>query len=360
MKLASPLLLLLLVVAPVLLALMVRDLRRRRVRLARLVDLGLMPVLVAGAGDGRRRQRNVLALIAVVAAVLAATGPLRTSAPRLLPRQGLDVLFVVDVSRSMRARDVLPDRLERAKAEIAAALPQLSEHRVGVVAFAGSAFLQVPLTTDAEAARLFLSDLAPETVPQGGSALSAGLEVAQNAFAAEDEAKGAGSGDTNRVGRAGRVVVVISDGEDHDLLDDSTGGGLTELGQRLKALRATVVVIGVGSTLGEPIPVLNERGEITGYVKDRRGATVVTRMSPEVLGKVATALGGVFVDGTASPDLGMTEVFAKISTLEKRELEARTIVDLEDASAVVIALSLLAMLGWLLIVERAPRTGSAP
>lgn len=349
MKLAAPLLLVCLVAVPLLLALMVRDLRRRRVRLTKLVDLGLLPVLVAGSGDGRRRQRNVLALIGVAALVVAMSAPLRTSAPRVLPRQGLDVLFVVDVSRSMRARDVLPDRLERAKAEIAAALPQLSEHRIGVVAFAGSAFLQVPLTTDTEAARLFLSDLAPETVPQGGSALSAGLEVARNAFAAEDEAKGA-VGD-NR-GKSGRVVVVISDGEDHELLDDPQGGGLTALGDSLKALGASVVVIGVGSTLGEPIPVLNERGEVAGYVKDRRGTTVVTRMSPDVLGKVASALGGVFVDGTGSADLGMGEVFAKVATLEKRELEARTIVDHEDASAPALLMALLALLGWLWIPER--------
>ncbi len=352
MKLASPLLLLLLVAVPLLLALMVRDSHRRTVRLSRLVDLGLVPILVAGASDGRRRQRNVLALVAIAAAVVALAGPLHTSAPRLLPRQGLDVLFVVDVSRSMRARDVLPDRLERTKAEIAAALPQLAEHRVGVVAFAGTAFLQVPLTTDAEAARLFLSDLAPETVPQGGSDLLGGLQVASNAFAAEDEANGADVG-ADRVGRTGRVVVVLSDGEDHDLLSDSGAEGLAAVSASLKALGATVVVIGVGSTLGEPIPVLNERGEVSGYVKDRRGATVVTRMSPEVLGKAAAALGGVFVDGTASPDLGMTDVFARVATLEKRELEARTIVDLEDASAPAVFVALLALLGWLLLPERA-------
>jgi Ca-activated chloride channel family protein len=354
MKLASPLLLLLLLALPLLLALMVRDTRRRRVRLSKLADLGLLPVLVTGASDGRRRQRNVLALLAVFALVVAVAGPMKTAAPRLLPRQGLDVLFVVDVSRSMRARDVLPDRLERTKAEIAAALPQLAEHRVGVVAFAGTAFLQVPLTTDAEAARLFLSDLAPETVPQGGSALQAGLEVAANAFAAEDEAKG--SDTTDRVGKAGRVVVVLSDGEDHDLLGNS-GNGLDAIGKRLQGQGASVVVIGVGSTLGEPIPLLNDRGEVSGYVKDRKGATVVTRMSPEVLGKAATALGGVFVDGTATPDLGMTEVFARIATLEKRELEARTIVDLEDFSAPAVAFALLCLLGWLL---RAERVGSAP
>jgi Ca-activated chloride channel family protein len=351
-KLGSPLLLALFVVVPTVLWLMLRDERLRRIRLSRLVHLGLVSTLVFGASAGRRRRRMAITLVALVALVTATLAPLWPSAPRLLPRRGLDILFVVDVSRSMRARDVRPDRLERAKAEIGAALPSLSEHRVGVVAFAGSAFVQCPLTTDSEAVQLFLRDLAPETVPQGGSELAAGLEVARNAFAAEDEAAGATTAD---VGRAGRVVVVVSDGEDHELLEGK-GDGLKPIGEALQKLGASVVVIGVGSTLGEPIPVTNPSGEVTGYLKDRRGQTVLTRMSPELLTRVATDLDGTFVDGTAAADLGMNEVFAKVASLEKRELEARTVVDYADASWPALALALMMMLLWLLGPERAAVT----
>lgn len=356
-KSGAPLLLFLLAVVPLLWWVMARDSRLRAVRLERLLDLGLLRGLVRGASEGRRRTRGWLALVAVLGLVVAAAVPLSPRAPRLLPRRGLDVLFVVDVSRSMRARDVRPDRLERARAEISAALDGLAEHRVGIVAFAGTAFVQCPLTTDMEAVRLFLRDLSPESVPQGGSVLFAGLEVARNAFVAEDEAAGVARG-TSEIGRAGRVVVVVTDGEDHELLEGD-GEGLKPVGEALQQLGAAVVVIGVGSTLGEPIPVTSPTGEITGYLKDRRGQPVVTRMNPELLGRVAKDLGGHFVDGTAAVDLGLNEVFARVAALEKRELEARTVVDYADFSWPFLLVALLAMLGWLVIPER-PRTAETP
>ncbi len=341
MRFGSPLLVVLFALAPALLWLLRRDALTRRARLTRLIELGLLRAQVLGLSARRRRRRSWASLIAVVALVAAALAPLWPGTPKLLPRRGLDVLFVVDVSRSMRARDVRPDRLERVKAEISASLDGLAEHRVGVVAFAGSAFVQCPLTTDMEAVRLFLAALDPDVVPQGGTALSAGLEVARNAFAAEDEA----------VGRAGRVVVVLSDGEDHELVDGG-GDGLTAVGDALKALGTTVVVIGVGSTLGEPIPLTNASGEVKGYVKDKRGQTVVTRMSPEILQRAASDVGGTFVDGTLAADLGMNEVFARISGLEKRDLAARTVIAFGAASFPFLVVALLAMVAWLLIPER--------
>jgi Ca-activated chloride channel family protein len=350
-RFASPLLLAALGLVPLLVALVVLDARRRAVRLARLVDAGLVQAVVAGASSRRRGRLAALGVVAVGLAAVALAGPECAGRPRLLPRQGLDVLFVVDVSRSMRARDVRPDRLERAKAEIASALDRLAEHRVGVVAFAGTAFVQCPLTTDVEAVRLFLRDLSPDTVPQGGTDLGAGLAVARNALLAEDEATlaPAGSGAGARA-RAGRVVVVVSDGEDHEMVE---GGALDAVGQELKELGATVVVLGIGSTIGEPIPLVDEQGNVTGYLKDRTGQTVVTRMNPELLQQAATALGGTFVDGTARPDLGLAEVEARVRSLEKRELEARTIVDFDDASAPWVALALLAVVAWLVLPERA-------
>jgi Ca-activated chloride channel family protein len=340
-----------LVLVPALLVLVAVDDRRRAQRLARLVDAGLVPAVVVGASTKRRRQSATVGVLAVGLLAVAVAGPLCAGTPRLLPRRGLDVLFVVDVSRSMRARDVRPDRLERAKAEIARALPAFAEHRIGVVAFAGSAFVQVPLTTDVEAVRLFLQDLSPETVPQGGTDLTAGLEVARNALLAEDEAAGvtAASPTASRTGRAGRVVVVVSDGEDHSIIE---GASLQTVGKELRDLGATVVVIGVGSSLGEPIPVTDDAGRITGYVKDRVGQTVVTRMNPEILQKASEAVGGVFLDGTTRNDLGLAEVEARVRTLETRELEARTVVDYADRSAPFAALALFGLLVWLALPER--------
>lgn len=343
MRFASPLLLFLLALAPVLLALWARDEARRARRLAVLVDAGLLSSLTIGVSDARRAWRRALAIASFAFFVVAAAGPETGGETELLPQRGLDVLFVIDVSRSMRARDVQPDRLERAKAEIASVLPRLADHRVGVVAFAGTAFVQCPLTTDMEAVRLFLQDLKPETVPQGGSAVGAGLEVALNAFKAEDEA--AGVTQNAAPSTAGRVVVVVSDGEDHE-------GGVEEPAGELKKIGATVVFIGVGSTLGEPIPLTDDKGGVAGYLKDRQGQTIMTRMSPEVLSGFAASAGGVFVDGTSQPDLGLREVEAKIDGLEKRDLEGRVRRLFIDRSSIPGALGLLCLLVALALPER--------
>lgn len=338
MRFASPLLLAFLALVPLVLALWVRDERRRARRLAVLVDSGLLSSLTIGVSDARRAWRRALAIAALALFVIAAAGPETGGHTELLPQRGLDVLFVVDVSRSMRARDVQPDRLERAKAEIAAVLPRLADHRVGVIAFAGTAFVQCPLTTDVEAVRLFLQDLRPESVPQGGSALSAGLEVAMNALKAEDEASG-------KPASAGRIVVVVSDGEDHE-------GGVEEVAARLKEMGVTVVFIGVGSTLGEPIPLADDKGVVAGYLKDRTGQTIMTRMSPEVLSGVAAAAGGTFIDGTGQPDMGLREVEAKISGLEKRDLEGRVRRLFIDRSMIPGVMGLLCLLVAIALPER--------
>src|SRR5262249_5562219 len=151
MRFTSPALLALLVLVPLLIVLWIRDEQSRARRLAVLVDAGLLASMSSGLSEARRVWRRALAIFAVAMFAVAGAGPEVGGKTVLLPQRGLDVLFVVDVSRSMRARDVLPDRLERAKAEIGAVLPRLSDHRVGVVAFAGTAFVQCPLTSDLEA-----------------------------------------------------------------------------------------------------------------------------------------------------------------------------------------------------------------
>lgn len=345
MRFSSPLLLLVLLLVPVLAALWLRDQRARPRRLAALVDVGMLPAVALGVALPKRAWRRGLALLSFALLVVGAAGPQWGSSTTLLPHQGLDVLFVVDVSRSMRARDVLPDRLERAKAEIAAFLPRLADHRVGVVAFAGTAFVQCPLTTDAEAVRLFLRGLMPESVPQGGTALAAGLGVALNALRAEAESQPGAN-------RAGRVVVVITDGEDHD-------GGIDEAAVALKEEGVTVVLVGVGSTLGEPIPVVDGKtGAAAGYLKDKKGQTVMSRMNSEVLGKVAAAVGGAFVDGTNATDLGLREVEARVTTLEKRDLETRVRTEHTDRTPLAAGAAALVALVALALGERRLQHGS--
>jgi Ca-activated chloride channel family protein len=338
MKLAFPHALWLLALVPALVFLTLREARLRRARLARLGELSLVSAQALGVSPQRRLWRRLLMVAAFTCVVVGLAGPKFGDRTELLPRRGLDVVFAVDVSRSMRARDVLPDRLERAKAELVFALSRLGENRVGLVAFAGTAFVQCPLTTDAEALRAFVRSLAPETVPQGGTMLAAGLDVAANLFASETEAG---------PGTAGRVLVVVTDGEDHE-------GDLEKAAERLKQLGVHTFFIGIGSGLGEPIPVSKEKGQVTEYLKDREGNTVMTRMSPETLEQLAALTGGRFIDGTRDPTLGIEHVESQVAQLEKRDLEARVRTTYVDRSGWPFGAGLLLLLLGVLLGEAAP------
>ncbi len=327
MKFASPWALFGLVLVPVLYGLFAFELARRRRKIASLGEHRLVWALVAGFSPRRFWVTRGLWLGALTCLILGLAGPQFGSSTEVLPRRGLDVVFAIDVSRSMRARDVLPDRLERAKAELGLFLGELGENRIGLVAFAGSAFVQCPLTTDAEAVRAFIAALTPEVVPQGGTQLAEGLRVAAEVFAGEAEGQGL-------EGTAGRVLVVITDGEDHE-------GGLEAPAAKLQQLGVQLFLIGVGSGLGEPIPLLDEQGNVTDYLQDRKGKTVMTRMSPEVLSEVARLTGGTFIDGTQDPTLGTAQVKTAVDVLEKRDLEARVHTTYVDRSFFAVLLSLL-------------------
>jgi len=318
----------------------------RRRRQARLKLLGDVPQLVASSNVElfpRLQQARWGIVVALVVGVVALAGPQFGERTELLPQRGLDILFAVDVSRSMRARDVLPDRLERVKAEIDLALPQFGKNRIGLIGFAGSAFVQCPLTTDVEAARSFLRALDPNVAPQGGTDLNAGLLTALRMFESEAEA-------LPQTQDAGRVLVVFSDGEHHE-------GKLEETAEALQKAGVSVVFIGIGSPIGEPIPLVDENQSIIGYLKDDTNKTVMSRMNPDVLGSVADAVGGRFIDGTPEDDLGLKEVLALVASLEKRDLETRTKVTGIDRAPFFIGGFVLVLL-WAVVRARPTRVSS--
>jgi len=212
-------------------------------------------------------------------------------------------------STCRRARDVLPDRLERIKAEIGVFLPELGENRVGIVAFAGTAFVQCPLTTDMSAVDMFLRALDPKEAPQGGTALSDALTVTRNLFLAEVE-------NDQEAQKAGRVLVLMSDGEDHE-------GGVQSAAVALKELNVKTIVLGIGDANGEPIPITDDLGRVVSYRLDKRKQTIMTRLNEALLQDLAKAAEGKYIASKTRNDLGLKDVQKTINTLEKREFESR-------------------------------------
>lgn len=288
----------------------VRLLLQRSRGLGRAVPERLLVRMAPKAGVARDLWAGSSSLAGLVLLALAATQPQCGTRTTTAKRFGMDVVIAIDASNSMLARDVKPSRLDRAKLELSELIDRLRGDRVGIVVFAGDAFVQCPLTTDYAAAKLFLRAVAPKDLPQQGTALAAAMRVAHSLFEGGDR------------GASGRALVLLTDGEDHEGDVDEEAGRLSDEGVRIFS-------VGVGSKSGEPIPVLDKDGNVVGYKKDKAGKTVMTRLNEEVLRAVAEKTSGRYVH-SASGDLGVGEVYEELSRMDKAEFETRLTVQYDN------------------------------
>jgi Ca-activated chloride channel family protein len=292
--------------------------------------------LAPRAGLTRPAGRVTLWLTGLLLLAVALSRPQCGTRTELSRRYGVDLVVLLDVSRAMQARDVPPDRLTRATLELGSLLEQLAGDRVGVVVFAAEAFVQCPLTTDYQAARLFLRAVGPGSVPQQGSDLGQGLRAAQQLLEQGESSQG-----------RGKVVLVVSDGEDLEGEAGQAARALGEAGIRIHALA-------VGTAAGEPIPLLDGRGQVTGYKKDRAGQPVVTRLDLATLREI-TSRGGGEVFELGAPDHGLPAFRAALDGLQKSELQSRLTVQFEDRYALAAFPAFLLLLAGLLLGEAGPR-----
>jgi Ca-activated chloride channel family protein len=291
----------------------------------------LAPRLAPTAGLARPAGRLSLAVLGLSLLVLALSRPQCGSHTEVTRRMGLDLVIALDVSRSMLARDVGPDRLSRVRLELGELLEGLGGDRVGLVLFAGRAFPACPLTSDLEAVRVFLREAGPASVPQQGTGLAAALQAAREVLEAEQH------------GARSRVVLLVSDGEDQGAGSADAAAVLADVGIRVYALA-------VGGREGAPIPLTDASGATTGYKKDRRGETVITRLDEATLAAVA-AKGNGEVFEVARPDRGVGALRAALDRLAKTELAGRAAVSWEDRYALLAFPAFLALLGAILLPE---------
>lgn len=291
--------------------------------------------LLVGRAAGLRAARAVILLLGVAALVLAMARPQYGSRTRMLRKRGVDVVVALDFSKSMLARDVRPSRIERAKAEVTAFLDELGGDRVGLVAFAGET-MEFPMTVDYAATALFFRDLGPYDMPVGGTAIGRALTAAKRLLErasrepAESEAK------ADDAAKRARVVILMTDGEDHE-------GEPVAAAEELAKIGARVYVVGIGTRAGEPIPTYADDGTWTGYLRDDAGQPVLTALSADneaQLKKIAAATGGkYFAAGRGS--VGMEQIRAEMRRMKQTELSARKITVHEERYAPILLLSFL-------------------
>ena len=304
MSFRSPLLLVLAVaLVPLALALAVYAARRRGAALA----LFLGPRAAEQARRlrplaQRRSVRGALTAAALGCLGLALAGPRVGAATRDARTESLDLIVALDVSNSMRTQDVAPSRLDRALLEIERVVEARRGDRVGLVVFAGEAFLQCPLTTDRSAVRLFLESVDPEQIAIQGTDFSAAIGVARQAFDAASEGDAERGTDVRRP----RALLVVSDGEDHE-------GGLEAAAAELRESGVTVLALGVGTEAGGPVPDV-QRGQAGGFKRDREGRTVVSTYRDGALRALAGRSGVVRVPGGRS---AAGQINARLARLDR-------------------------------------------
>lgn len=222
-------------------------------------------------------------------------------------REGVDVVFAIDVSKSMLAEDIAPNRIEKAKQLVTQIINNLGSDRVGIIAYAGSAYPQLPITTDYSSAKLFLSQMNTDMLSSQGTAIGEAIELAKTYYNDEEQ--------TNR------VLFIISDGEDHVGESSSLAEQANEEGIR-------IFTIGVGKTEGGPIP-LKRNGVIQAYKKDQNGETVITRLDDATLKAIAAEANGEYLDGSNTSNVVET-VQNLLNGMDKKEFEAKQFADFKD------------------------------
>lgn len=318
----APELLWLLLAVAMVAALQLHAWRQRRRATLRLGQMARVQALVtpsdASSGSGRL-WRGVVTLLGLASLVIALAGPRFGSHTRTLRKSGIDLVIAIDCSKSMLARDVRPDRIGRAKAELMGFLQELSGDRVGVVAFAGDT-MEFPLTYDYGAVSLFLRDLHPNDMPVGGTAISRAL-VASKRLLERSRPRQDANRDVSQAGsQRSQAVILLTDGEDHE-------GDPVEAARELAAAGIRVYTVGIGSRTGEPVPTYSDDGTWTGYLRDADGKAVTTSLSDKsaaTLKEVADLTHGRFIRA-AKGSVGMEGIRRAIRRLKQSEEKSRQV-----------------------------------
>jgi Ca-activated chloride channel family protein len=302
--------------------------------------------LMRGRSPRLRAVRGVLFVVGLAFAILAWAGPQYGSHTRVLKKRGIDLVIALDFSKSMLAKDVRPSRVERAKAELTRLFAELTGDRVGIVAFAGDT-MEFPMTTDYAAIDTFLRDLAPHDMPVGGTAIGRALTASQRLLQrARGGAEGEPESKEQQAERPAQMVLLITDGEDHE-------GDPVAAAQELAARGARVFVVGIGSKTGEPIPTYAPDGTWTGYLRDEKGNPVLSALTDQneaQLQRVAQTGQGKYFRARAGT-VGIDEIRALMRGMKQAENTARRVSIAEDRYALALLPAFLLLLLEALLPE---------
>lgn len=301
-RFAHPGLLYLLIVIPLLIVFFVVMARKKKKAIAEFGNPELLMPLMPLLSFRRGAWKFVMLMLALIFVIVGVAGPQFGSKLQQVKKKGVELMIALDVSNSMMAQDIKPSRLEKAKMAIARMVEKLSNDKVGLIVFAGDAYVQLPITTDYSSAKLFLSNISTDVVPIQGTAIGSAIDLAAKSFTPETETS--------------KAIIVITDGENHQ--DDAVAAA-----KRAREKGITVHTIGMGLEQGAPIP---EKGHPGQFMKDGSGNIVVSKLDEKTLKEIAKSGEGLYVRAS-NTEVGLTQLLDEVNRMEKTLLEERVYTD---------------------------------
>lgn len=315
---------------PVLIVFFVLVFRWKKKALKDFGNVDLIKKLMTGASRGRQIFKLILVITAIVLIVLALVRPQMGTKLEEVQREGVDIFVALDVSYSMLAEDIKPSRLEKAKHEIATFLNKLQGDRIGLIAFAGEAFVQCPLTLDYGAARIFLDIMDPQLIPEPGTAIGDAISMAIKSFEQKE--------------RKYKVLILITDGENHS--QDPL-----EVAKEAEKEGIQIFTVGIGTVKGEPIPLRDTQGNLSGFKKDRQGETITSKLDEITLEKIALQTNGKYHRASAG-EVELDDIYKEITKMEKKELGSMRFSQFEDRFQYPLGLAIFVLILEVLYPER--------
>jgi Ca-activated chloride channel family protein len=315
---------------PLLILLIIFGVRRRRVFLSVLGDREVVRTVAKGISTTKRFWKHVLLITAVAFLVIALARPQIGVEKVRIERRGVDIMVLLDTSLSMAAQDIKPDRLSRSKIWISTLIDNLVSDRIGIIAFAGKPFLQCPLTVDYSACRMLLDIIHVGTIPVQGTAIAEAIRLAIASF---PEKKG-----------FYKVIILVTDGEDHE-------GKVVEAAEEAAREGIKIIAIGIGNEAGEPLPLVDEQGLVSGYKKNDKGDLVMSRLNRGILETIAMKTGGAYFGATPG-SFEMGRILRLLGKMEKEEFGEEWLERFEERFEYPLMLAIIFLMVELSLTDR--------
>ncbi len=296
--------------------------RKRKEAREKFASLGMFDRLAADSSGSKRALKSSLLIAAIAFIALGLANPQVGIRQEEVKQEGVDIFIALDVSLSMKAEDVKPNRLAKAKYEIGNLISKLAGDRIGLIIFSGESYVQFPLTTDYSAADLFLDVVDVESVPTPGTAIGSAIEQAMKSFNWDTPTK--------------KVLVIITDGE------DTEGDAMVPADDAGKK-GVLIYTIGMGSSAGAPIPIYDASGRQVDFKKDRAGNVVLTKLDETALEKIATLGNGKYFRATNSQD-ELDAIYKEVNALQKSEFGSKQFTEFEDQFQYFIGAAIVLLL----------------